>query len=291
MTQRRWLRIIPVALVMYTISYVDRTNISLALDPTISSMMRDLFMDDRMKGEAAGIFFFGYVLLQIPGGYWATRWSARKIISLFLISWGVCAVGCGLARTFRQFEVMRFLLGVAESGVFPATLVLLANWFPRSERARANAYWTLCQPLAVAASAPFTGWLLGAYGWQKMLILEGMLPFLWLPVWWFCIRDHPREAKWISAEERDFLETTLQRESAELEPPQAVSLWARLRERPVLVLIAMYFLQNWRGLRLHDLLHEQLEGPGIQRAAIWDSVWHPLRPDRRYHGAQLPAFG
>ncbi len=77
-TQRRWLGIIPVALVMYTISYVDRTNISLALDPTISSMMQDLFMDDRMKGEAAGIFFFGYVLLQIPGGYWATTWSARK---------------------------------------------------------------------------------------------------------------------------------------------------------------------------------------------------------------------
>ena len=207
---------------MYTISYVDRTNISLSLDPSISSMMKDLFMDDRMKGEAAGIFFFGYVLLQIPGGYWATAWSARKIVSLFLIAWGVCAVGCGLARSFRQFEVMRFLLGVAESGVFPATMVLLANWFPRGERARANAYWTLCQPLAVAASAPFTGWLLGAYGWQQMLILEGMLPFLWLPVWWFGIRDHPREAKWISAEERSYLETTLQRESAELEPPQPV---------------------------------------------------------------------
>jgi MFS family permease len=244
MRDRRWLHIIPVALVMYTISYIDRTNVSLALDPTISSMMKDLLMDDRMKGEAAGIFFFGYVLLQIPGGYWATRWSARKVISLFLISWGICAVGCGLARTFRQFEVMRFFLGVAESGVFPATMVLLANWFPRSERARANAYWTLCQPLAIAASAPFTGWLLGAYGWQKMLILEGMLPFLWLPLWWFCIRDHPREAKWISTEERRFLETTLQRESAELETPRSVSLWARLCERPVLVLIAMYFLQN-----------------------------------------------
>ena len=107
---------------------------------------------------------------------------------------------------------MRFFLGVAESGVFPATLVLLANWFPRAERARANAYWNLCQPLAVAGSAPLTGWLLGVYGWQKMLILEGALPFLWLPIWWFFIRDHPREAKWISAEERNHLETTLQAE-------------------------------------------------------------------------------
>src|SRR5438132_8219821 len=99
MREQRWLRIIPVALIMYTISYVDRTNIALALDPRISTMMKDLLMDDKMKGHAAGIFFFGYVLLQVPGGHWASRWSARKIISIFLISWGICAVGCGLART------------------------------------------------------------------------------------------------------------------------------------------------------------------------------------------------
>jgi MFS family permease len=240
----RWLRIIPVALIMYTISYVDRTNVSLALEPSISSMMKDLFMDDRMKGEAAGIFFFGYVLLQVPGGYLASRWSPRKIISLFLVGWGICAVGCGMSRTFREFEMMRFLLGVAESGVFPATLVLLSNWFPRSERARANAYWNLCQPLAVAGSAPITSWLLGIYGWKQMLIMEGILPFLWLPLWWFGIRDHPREAKWLSAEERHELETTLASEAADLEPPAKVSLLARFRARFIPVMIALYFLHN-----------------------------------------------
>jgi MFS family permease len=207
-------------------------------------MMKDLFMDDRMKGQAAGIFFLGYVLLQIPGGYLASHWSARKVISLFLILWGICAIGCGLSHTFRQFEVMRFLLGVAESGVFPATTVLLANWFPRSERARANAYWNLCQPLAVAGSAPFTAWLLGAYGWQRMLILEGLLPFMWLPIWWFGIRDHPREAKWLSREERTFLETTLEKEAAALEPPKDVAWWDRLREPTLFVMIAIYFLHN-----------------------------------------------
>jgi MFS family permease len=244
MTQQRWLRIIPVALIMYTISYVDRTNISLALDPQASRMMRDLGMDDRMKGEAAGIFFFGYLLLQVPGGYWATHWSARKIISVFLVCWGACAVGCGLAHTFRQFELTRFLLGVAESGVFPASLVLLANWFPRAERARANAYWCLCQPLAVAASSPLTGLLLDKFGWQKMFIAEGMLPFVWLPVWWFLIRDHPRSAKWIGSEERQFLETTLHRERTQLEPPAAISLWSRCCHPSVFVMIAIYFLHN-----------------------------------------------
>jgi MFS family permease len=244
MIQQRWLRIIPVALVMYTISYVDRTNVSLALDPKISSMMRDLLMDDRMKGQAAGIFFLGYVLLQMAGGHLAGKWSAKKLVSLCLIFWGMCAVGCGLAKTFYQFEISRFLLGVSESCVFPATIVLLAHWFPSGERARANAFWNLCQPLAVVASAPVTGWLLGAYGWQTMLILEGALPFVWLPVWWIFISDHPREAKWISAEEKNFLETTLEREAAALEPPIKIPFRQRLMRREILVMIVMNFLHN-----------------------------------------------
>ena len=244
MIQQRWLRIIPVALVMYTISYVDRTNVSLALDPKISSMMRDLLMDDRMKGQAAGIFFLGYVLLQMAGGHLAGKWSAKKLVSLCLIFWGVCAVACGLAKTFYQFEIARFLLGVSESCVFPATLVLLAHWFPSAERARASALWNLCQPLAVVASAPITGWLLGAYGWRTMLILEGALPFIWLPIWWFFISDRPRDAKWISAEEKNFLETTLDREAAQLEPPVKVPFWQRLARWEILVMIVMNFLHN-----------------------------------------------
>jgi len=163
MHERRWQRIIPIALIMYTISYVDRTNISLALDPKLSPMMSFLGMDDETKGNAVGIFFFGYLLLQVPSGYLATRWSARKLVSIFLVFWGACAVGCGLVNTVGQFRLMRFLLGVAESGVFPATLVLMSNWFPRRERARANAYWILCQPLAVAGAAPAT-----ASGWHRI---------------------------------------------------------------------------------------------------------------------------
>lgn len=195
---QRWLRLIPVALVMYTISYVDRTNVALALDPGISSMMKDLLMDDRLKGQAAGVFFLGYALLQVPGGFLASHWSPKKVIAISLALWGACAVGCGLAASFKQFFIMRILLGMAESAVYPATLVLLANWFPRQERARAMAFWCLCQPLAVAGAAPATGWLLGHWGWQTMLISEGALPFLWLPIWLYFINDHPRQARWLS---------------------------------------------------------------------------------------------
>ena len=244
MPRQRWLRIVPVALVMYTISYVDRTNVSLALDPQISSMMHDLGMDGQMKGEAAGIFFLGYVLLQMAGGYLAGKWSAKKLVSLCLIFWGVCAVGCGLAKTFYQFEAARFLLGVSESCVFPATVVLLAHWFPSAERARANAFWNLCQPLAVAASAPVTGWLLGRYGWKTMLIMEGALPFIWLPIWWFFISDHPREARWISAEERVHVESALQQEAAMLEPAGGKSIWPYLLSPTILVMVIINFLHN-----------------------------------------------
>lgn len=263
MANQRWLRIIPVALIMYTISYVDRTNVALALDPTISTMMKDLFMDDRMKGQAAGIFFLGYVLLQMPGGYLASHWSARKAISLFLTGWGICAAGCGLARTFGQFEVMRFFLGMAESGVFPASLVLLANWFPRAERARANAYWNLCQPVAVVGSALANGWLLGRYGWQKMLILEGLLPFIWLPIWWCFIRDHPAQAKWISEEERNFLEQRLRQEAEELEPGSNIPLLHRLSESSIFVMVALYFLHNCAAYGCMTFFTNGLKGQGF----------------------------
>jgi MFS family permease len=265
MIERRWLRIIPVALIMYTISYVDRTNISLALDPTLSTMMKDLFMDDKMKGELAGIFFIGYLLLQMPGGYLASHWSARKTISLLLIFWGACAVACGLSGTFREFEAMRFLLGVAESGVFPATLVLLANWFPSSERARANAYWYLCQPLAVAGSAPITTSLLDTCGWQTMIVLEGALPFLWLPIWWFGVRDHPREAKWISTEERDYIETTLKKEAESLGAQQKASFLDRLAEPTVFVMILLYFLHNCAAYGCMTFFTDALKGQGFSR--------------------------
>jgi sugar phosphate permease len=240
MPSQRWLHIIPVAFIMYTIAFVDRTNISLALP----SMSRALHMSPPQAGAAAGIFFWGYMLLQIPGGYLAQRWSAKRFVSTLLVLWGACSVGCGLVHTWREFWMMRLLLGVAEGGVWPATLVLLAHWFPRAERARANAYWMLCLPIAVVVSSPLSGWILGRWNWRVLLISEGLLPFLWLLVWWWFIDDHPREAGWISAEERYHLETTLQRESRELDPVTPEPLFRSLLRPELLVMVGFYFLLN-----------------------------------------------
>jgi len=233
----RWLRIIPVAFVMYTIAFIDRTNISLAL-PRISL---DLQMDAAQGGGAAGAFFWGYFLLQIPGGFLASRWSAKHFVSLLLVTWGVCAIACGFVRSKEELWVMRFLLGIAQGGVWPATLVLLANWFPRVERARANSYWMLCLPAAMILSSPLSGWILDGWGWRVLLISEGLLPFAWLPVWLTCIHDSPDRAPWISASERQELKNKLHGEAAEIEGVGA-PVWRTLISFPVVVLVVINFL-------------------------------------------------
>jgi MFS family permease len=225
---------------MYTIAFVDRTNVSLALP----AMSRDLHMDPTQAGDAVGVFFWGYMLLQIPGGHLAQRWSAKRFVSILLLLWGASSMGCGLVHTGRQFWLMRLVLGVAEGGVWPATLVLLSHWFPRGERARANAYWMLCLPVSLVVSSPLSGWILGRWNWRVLLISEGALPFLWLVIWWWMIDDHPPQARWISAQERDELVNVLRRESSELEPVRSVTYLRALLHPQVLAMVAIYFLLN-----------------------------------------------
>lgn len=238
---------------MYTIAFIDRTNISLAQ----SSISHDLGMDSQQFGSAAGVFFWGYLVLQIPGGYLARRWSAKWFVAILLVVWGLCSAGTGLVETGHQFWVMRLLLGVAEGGVWPAVLVLLANWFPRAERARANAFWMLCLPLAVIVSSPISGWILGHWSWRVLLLAEGAFPLVWLAVWLTRIHDYPHQARWISAEERAYLEETLSREAAEIEQTEAADraaalpsgepdppLWRALLSPSVLLMCLFYFALN-----------------------------------------------
>lgn len=238
--QQRWLRIIAVGLVMYTISFVDRTNISMSLP----FMIRDLHMDLPQAGNVAGVFFWGYLLLQIPGGHLASSWSAKRLISILLVAWGLCAISCGLVRTWRELWVMRFLLGVAEGAVWPATLVLLSHWFPPKERARANALWMVCLPLAVIVSSPLSGWILDRWNWRVMMIAEGALPFLCLIVWQAEIYDHPRDAKWITAGEREYLESALAHEESDERLVPADSALGALMRPQVLLLTLICFLRN-----------------------------------------------
>jgi|SRR5580692_6100360 sugar phosphate permease len=234
---RRWVRIIPVAIVMYTISFIDRTNISLAL-PHIS---HDLHLDPQQAGAVAGIFYWGYWVLQIPGGHLAKHWSAKKLVSILMVAWGIAAVGCGLARNGHELLIMRVILGVAEGGVFPATLILLSHWFSRAERARANAFWLLCLPGAVIISSPISGWILDHFNWRVMLMTEGALPLIWLLVWLIFIDDHPQHVSWLEPCDREQLILTLQEEGSELETSGRVFYFRELLRPQVGILAATYF--------------------------------------------------
>jgi sugar phosphate permease len=214
MRGQRWLRILPFATVTYALSFINRANVSQALP----SMSRELHLNSAQAGTIAGIFFWGYLVLQVPGGYLATRWSTKWFVSILLVIWGSAAVGCGFVHSGSQMWVMRFLLGVAEGGMYPATLVLISHWFPRKERARANSLFSVAIPISLIVSAPLSGWLLDRWNWRVMLAVEGAFPLLWVLAWILCIYDYPRQAPWISAEERDHLETEYRRDVAAREP-------------------------------------------------------------------------
>jgi sugar phosphate permease len=238
MSHKRWIRIIPVATAMYAIAFINRTNISLALP----SMSRDLHMNSLQAGSIAGIFFWGYLVLQIPGGYLASHWNTKWFVSILLIGWGACAVVCGLVRTWQELWIMRLLLGVAEGGMYPATLVLLAHWFPRNERARANAWFSLALPLSLILVSPLSGWLLDRWNWRVMLVAEGALPFLWLLIWIAGIHDYPRQAPWISADEREYLESAFRREAVSSSAVNREIYWQVLFSPPVLLLALVKLL-------------------------------------------------
>jgi MFS family permease len=239
--EQRWLRILTVSFVMYTIAYIDRTNVSMALP----QMSADLHMDPQQAGDALGIFFWGYLLLQMPAGHLAQHWSAKRVVAILLVAWGFCSMATGFVHTAREFWIMRLVLGLAEGGVWPAVLVLVAHWFPGAERARANAYWMLCLPLSVVISSPVSGWLLTHWNWRVLLIVEGALPFLWLLIWLLTIDDHPRNAKWISSQERGYLETTLLQEAAEGKSAERTGYLAALLSPQVLILTLIYFIRNF----------------------------------------------
>jgi MFS family permease len=235
--QQRWIRILPATFIMYTIAFVDRTNVSL----TLPQMSRDLHMDPAQAGAASGIFFVGYLLLQIPGGYLASRWSPKWLVSILLAAWGLCAAAAGLVHTWREFLVVRFLLGVAEAGVWPAALVLISRWFPPEERARANAYWMLCLPAAAIVSSPISGWILDRWNWRVLLFSEGLLPILWLLFWIALIDDSPDQASWITDSEREYLKR-MNEERPRLEPALRQSWPSLIVRPPVLVLLLISLL-------------------------------------------------
>lgn len=237
---RRWLLFIPVASIMYMLAFLDRTNLSFILP----YMGNDLHLSNSTKGLASGIFFLGYLLLQVPAALLAERWSARKTVFILLICWGLAAIWTGLVSSTRELLVARFVLGVFEGGVQPATLVLLLKWFPQREKARANGFWLMCIPVSAILAAPFTGLLLEHFHWRTVLIMEGVPPIVWALVWLLMISDTPANAWWMRDAEKQTIAQGLARDEASkhaLTSQDSPRYRDVLRNPKVLLLIAAWF--------------------------------------------------
>ncbi len=228
----RWIRIIPATILIYIVAYMDRMNISFAM---AGGMNKDLHLSMARSGLAAGIFFIGYLLLQVPAGHIAEHYSAKRYIFWAILAWGSISFLTAFCQSAWQLMTMRFLLGVVEGGVYPALLVLVSKWFPTKEIGRANALFLMSLPLSTILTNPVSGWIVARHDWRWLFGLEGGLSLLLVLIWTPMISDSPQQAKWISAEEKKYLEEALEVDRIAREPLFAATRDSRWSYRQLLM--------------------------------------------------------
>jgi MFS transporter, ACS family, tartrate transporter len=236
-------RILPFLWLLYVVAFLDRVNVAYAA----LEMSRDLRFSDRVFGLGAGMFFVGYVLLEIPGALIVERWSARKWIARIMISWGVITGLLAFIHTAHGFYTMRFLLGAAEAGFFPGVIVYLTHWFSRRDLAKAVASFFAALPLSNFIGSPLAGKILlihwyGLEGWRWLFILEGIPAVILGIVTLFYLTDWPQEASWLPAEEAAWILEALNREAKTRNAVRLYTIAEALRHRDVILLTAIYFL-------------------------------------------------
>jgi len=234
---RRWTVLLPVIFVSYSLAYLDRANFSFG---AAAGMATDLHITASQSSLLGSLFFLGYFLFQIPGAVYAQRYSVKKLIFAGLIGWGVLASATGLIADIRLLYIDRFRLGMVESAVLPAMLILQSRWYTAKERARANAFLVLGNPATMLWMSLLSGWLVAQAGWRWMFILEGLPPVIWAFVWWKVVADHPRDATWFSGPEQQALDAKLAEEQKGIPPIRNYA--AAFKSPKVIALSAQYFL-------------------------------------------------
>lgn len=236
-------RLMPYLFIIYVIAFLDRANVGYAR----LQMDEEPWFTDQVYGLGAGIFFIGYILLEIPGGVIAEKWSARRWIARIMISWGVVAVLIGFITSAPQFYALRFLLGLAEAGFYPSVVVYLTHWFRYEDRAKTMAMFLAAIPTSNIIGAPISGLLLGVNwfglaGWRWLFIIEGAPAIIFGIVTLFYLTDWPRQAKWLPPEEREWITAELEREKQAKQKLHSYSIWEALRRREIVLLTIGYFL-------------------------------------------------
>lgn len=237
---------------IYMLAYLDRANISVAK----LRMQADLGFNDAVIGLGAGVFFLGFLLLNIPASLIVERRSARRLLAAIMISWGLVASMMGFLgsaifgslQLTTQFYGLRLLLGIAEAGFFPGVIVYLSHWYTPEDRPRAKGYFMISQSIAVAGGVPLSRWILenihwaGLASWRWIFILEGVLPFLMGIVTLWYLTDRPCNASWLPDDEKQWLLDRLKADEARKTSEHRVSMVDALRHPQTFLLIAVLFL-------------------------------------------------
>lgn len=215
---------------LYLVAYMDRNNAGFAK----LEMTAALQITEAAFGFAAGIFFIGYLLFEVPSNLLLERFGARKWIARIMVSWGLVAALTAFVQDATQFAIARFVLGIAEAGFFPGVLLYLTLWFPRQYRTQVLAVFVLSNPIANAVAAPLSGWMLelhgmwGLDGWQLVFLLQGIPAVILAFVVFFWLPDRPQDARWLDPTEQRWINDTLAAETAATEQKHG-----RLRLREV----------------------------------------------------------
>jgi sugar phosphate permease len=235
--KQRWLRLIPIAFITYSLAYLDRANYGFG---AASGLAEDLHITAGTSSLLGSLFFLGYFFFQVPGAAFAEKKSAKVLIFWSLIAWGLLASFTGMITNIKLLFVIRFALGVVESAVMPSMLVLLSNWFTKAERSRANTFLILGNPATVLWMSIVSGYLVNSVGWRWMFIAEGIPAVIWAFIWWKVVNDKPRDAKWLTEQEKNDFEQQLAKEQ---EGIKAVKNYSEaFKSKPVILLSAQYFL-------------------------------------------------
>ena len=262
-------RLLPFLFLIYMTAFIDRVNVGFAgLD-----MTRELHFSNQVFGFGAGIFFVGLCLLEIPGAMIAHSRSARIWIASIMITWGALASLTGLIHTATQFNIIRFFLGAAEGGFFPAVMVYMTHWFRQEDRAKAVAFFMTAVPISSATGGIIAGALLSVHwlgfsGWRWLLILEGIPAVIGGIVTLFYLTDRPKHAHWLSLDEQAWITSELEREKNQQTGPQTqVGLLRGLASATVVILWIGYFFINLSVYGLNIWLPKMVQKlPGL---TIW----------------------
>lgn len=238
------LRLVPFVALMFFINFLDRTAISFA-GP--NGMTQDLGLTAVQFGLASGVFFIGYILLEVPSNLALHRFGARKWLARIMVSWGIVSLLFTWVSSVEGLYTLRMLLGIAEAGFFPGAILFLSMWVPAKHRSKVLSLFYLAQPLTVVLGAPLAAALIeqhglfGLSGWRVMFLGVSLPAIVIGIVAWFYLVDSPREAKWLNKEEKAWLTTALEKEQREKGTTAHASLRSVMTNGRVWLLCLIYF--------------------------------------------------